>query len=136
MDVFSNLQSLLNRILKFRVTHYFKSLIITIFIEYNKSFVKKPTFNKKKKTDRKNPAHWVKWVYTQANPAESPQRYESKSWVELWFFNRLWWPRIRSSCFPSPFSEVATQRPSCHFWWRAGGGHISPGQTPHTRPDD
>ena len=32
---------------KFRVTHYFKSVIRTIIIEYNKSFAKKPTFNKK-----------------------------------------------------------------------------------------
>ena len=44
---FPNLQSLLNLILKFRVTHYFKSVIRTIIIEYNKSFVKKTTFNKK-----------------------------------------------------------------------------------------
>ena len=42
---FSNLQSLLNFVLKFRVTQYFKSVII--IVEYNKSFVKKPTFNKK-----------------------------------------------------------------------------------------
>ena len=45
MDVFSNLQSLLNLILKFKVTHYLKSAIKTIIIEYNKNFVKKPTFN-------------------------------------------------------------------------------------------
>ena len=44
---FSNLQSLLNLLLKFGVTHYSKSVIRTIIIEYNKSFVKKPTFNKK-----------------------------------------------------------------------------------------
>ena len=74
MDVFLNLQSLLNLVLKFRVTHYFKSVIRTIFIEYNKSFAKKPTLHKKKHVFfyGKNPAQWVKWVYTwvhtQANP--------------------------------------------------------------------
>ena len=47
MDVFSNLQSLFNLILKFRVTHYFKSEITTIIIEYNKSFVKKNHFQLK-----------------------------------------------------------------------------------------
>ena len=39
-----------------------------------KSFIKKPTFDKKTRVfNVKNPAQWVKWVYTrvhtQANPA-------------------------------------------------------------------
>ena len=65
---FSNLQSLLNLILEFRVAHYFKSVIRTIIIEYNKSFVKKPTL--KKKTgfyEKKKTFQWVKWVYTRVN---------------------------------------------------------------------
>ena len=70
---FSNLQSLLNLLLKFGVTHYSKSVIRTIIIEYNKSFVKKPTFNKKPGFFyRKNPAQWVKWVYTRVHTQANP----------------------------------------------------------------
>ena len=31
--------------------------------------------------------------------------------------------------------EVTTPMPSCHLWWRPGGGHLSPNQTPLRRPD-
>ena len=68
MDVFSNLQSLLNLILKFRVTHYLKSVIRTIIIEYNKILSKKPLSIKNPFFYGKTPAQWVKWVHTQANP--------------------------------------------------------------------
>ena len=45
---FSNLQIFLNLILKFRATHYFKSVIRIIIIEYNK-FCQKTHFQQKKK---------------------------------------------------------------------------------------
>ena len=55
MSVFlsSNLQCLINLMLKLRVSQYFKSVIKTIIIENNESFVEKETLSTKKRLTKK-----------------------------------------------------------------------------------
>ena len=57
-----------------------------------KSFIKKPTFDKKKTFFYvKNPAQWVKWVYTRVHTLANPGEFCSlgtREYFDIKVFNR------------------------------------------------